>query len=273
MRRRSLLAAAGATVLAGCSNRTGSADGATPTGTVTDAGSPSFELRGASFPDAITLNVPTTFAIAVRNTGTAAGTFATRLESKVGDGPWETGGELTMPLDPGETGKWRSPRFAAQYLHTLHFRLAAFDEEWSIETTPRQLDFGHYYDVPTGLRINVLGGSFETTYPTATNATVTPTTAPAGRTWAVMRVDVRNRLDQARSTPAATEFVLEVDGERRSLDQSVTDDPYRDGELGDRAARRGDLVYAVPEGTRARELKLWWEASLPNGEIEAIWTK
>jgi hypothetical protein len=295
MRRRVFLASAGLTALAGCSNEGGSAT-TTPTGTSTGTGSASFELRGARFPGSKTLNVNTQFVIAVKNTGSAAGTFTSDLQMRVGDGEWKTAGQVEMELDAGETGEWHSPEFLPQYLTTLYFRLSEFDETWSIRIDPRELDFGNYYAVPTGLYINVLGGSFESTYPapgnettsggtengtattTATpNGTATPTgtatPAPEGKTWAIMKVDVRNRLQEPQEAPPASSFALDVDGERMPQRQDVSDAPYEGGELAGRTVRRGDLVYAVPEGTQAKDVRLTWERSLPKGDVKAIWTK
>lgn len=298
MRRRAFLASAGIAALAGCSNGDGSAT-TTPTGTSTNTGSATFELRGTRFPGSQTLNVATQFVIAIENTGSAAGTFTSDLEMKVGDGEWKTAGTLEMDLAAGETGEWHSPEFLPQYLTTLHFRLDAFDETWTIDIDPRELDFNNFYAVPTGLYINVLGGSFESTYPTATNettsdgssndtlsvetatptptgtttATPTATPAPEGQTWAIMKVDVRNRLQESQEAPPASSFVLEVDGERRPQHQDVSDNPYEGGELAGRTVIRGDLVYAVPAGTRARDITLSWEQSLPKGDVKAIWTK
>ncbi|AXG07871.1 hypothetical protein DU500_16345 [Haloplanus rubicundus] len=284
MRRRAFLASAGIAALAGCSSGNDDGDGsdgtATPTATSTGTGTPNFELRGAEIPEARALNVPTAIAVAVQNTGTGAGTFTSTLERRVDDGEWETAANIEMPLEAGETGEWHSPRFAPRYLATLHFRLAAFDETWSMEIAPKRLDFGLYYAAPTGLYLNVLGGSFESEYPapsnetdTTANETLTPTAAPDGETWAIMRVDVRNRLEEPQTTPAADEFVLTVDGEPRPQHQEVTDDPYEGGELAGRTVTRGDLVYSVPAGTQARDITITWESSLPDGDVKAIWTK
>jgi hypothetical protein len=284
MRRRAFLASAGIAALAGCSN----GDGSTPTPTSTSTntttptgtGSPNFELRGAEFPEATALNVPTAFAIGVQNTGSGAGTFSSDLETKQGDGEWTTVTTIEMELAAGETGEWHSPRFVPRYLGTYDYRLAAFDETWSIEITPKLLDFGNYYATPDGFYVNVLGGSFEREYPTPTNetatngtATPTPTTAPEGQTWAIIRLDVRNRLEEPQTTPEASEFVLEVGGEQRSLHQEISDDPYERTELSGRTVTRGDLVYAVPEGTQAMDITVRWTHSYPDGDVEAVWTK
>jgi hypothetical protein len=285
MRRRAFLASAGIAALAGCSNGDGSTTPTPTTGTGT--GSPNFELIGVEAPDTRTLNNPTIFVIGVRNTGSGEGTFSSPLEQRVNDGEWQEVGTIEMTLSAGETGEWRSPRFVPRYLGTLHFRLPEFDETWSIEIAPKRLDFGNFYATPTGLYINVLGGSFESTYPTATNETATNesdggtvegnttegTSAPEGQTWAVMRVDVRNRLEEPIETPDASSFVLEVDGERMSQHQDVSDSPYEGGELAGRTVDRGELVYAVPAGTQARDITLTWEASLPDGDVKSIWTK
>ena len=284
MRRRAFLGMVGAAALAGCSGEDspGADSTATPTPTATTTGtqgSAEFEFVGVEIADTVQLNVPESFALGVRNVGSAEGTFTSPLRTKLGDGEWNTAGDISMTIPAGEPGEWRSARFAPSYLETIRFHLVAFDEQWSIQAVPKELDFGLQYNVPTGLRLNALGGSFETEYPTATNETatngtaVTPTAAPDGETWAVMRLDVRNRLREPLTAPEASEFVLEVDGERRSQHQSVSDNPYEGGTLDARTVRRGDLVYAVPEGTRVRDLTFRWESSLPDGDVKVIWTK
>jgi len=295
MRRRAFLASAGIAALAGCNGDgsttatpTPTATGtetSTTTGTFTDSGNAEFEFVSAESTEKISINVPTTFGLVVRNVGSGPGTFTATLETRLNDGEWSQGGEIEMPLSAGETGEWHSPRFSLQYLGTYQFRLSAFDETWSIETTPRRLDFGNYYAVPTNLFINVLGGSFEEEYPTAEDGTgnatttatsTTDTAAPTpadGDIWAVMQIDVRNALEEPQSTPDPSEFVLEVDGERRPQHQSVSDNPYDGGELAGRTVERGELVYAVPAGTQARDITLWWESSLPGGTVKSIWTK
>ena len=310
MRRRAFLASAGIAALAGCSN--GDGDGsATATPTTSETGSPEFELVSINAPDAIGLNDITTIGIEIRNVGSASGTFASRLDTKVGDGEWEEAGELTMSLDAGERGEWESPRFSLEYLQTYQFRLEAFDETWSIEGRTRELDFNNYYRSPTGLLINVLGGSFESTYPTDTTETttngtatatptnetatptngtatatptngtatptngtaVTPTTAPDGRVWAVIRVDVRNRRQEPQQSPPASTFTLEVDGESQPLRQSVTDDPYEERTLEGRMVRRDELVYSVPAETEVNDLRVVWADSLEGGDVRATWTR
>ncbi|WP_435068803.1 DUF4352 domain-containing protein [Haloplanus sp. C73] len=293
MRRRVFLASAGIAALAGCSSGTGSNDGtATPTSasTQTQTGDPNFEIRGTRFPGSKTLNVATTFVIAIENTGTGAGTFTSELDMRVGDGQWETAGEIEMDIPAGETAEWHSPEFLPQYLTTLHFRLSEFDQTWSIEITPRELDFGNYYAVPNGLYINVLGGAFESAYPTSdesTNSTATatatatatptptatPTQAPDGETWAVISLDVRNRLQEPLTAPPASSFDLKVGGESRPQHQEVAENPYEGGELAGRTVRRGELVYAVPEGTQVRDLSVVWDKSFPEGDVKCTWTK
>jgi hypothetical protein len=284
MRRRAFLASAGIAALAGCSGD-GSTTAtptrtATGTGTFTDSGNAEFEFVGAEAAESVSINVSTTFGLGVRNVGSGPGTFTATLETRLNDGEWRQNGEIEIPLSAGETGEWHSPQFSLQYLGTYQFRLSAFDETWSIEATPRRLDFDNRYAAPTGLFVNVLGGSFETTYPTTDDGAATAESTPAPRTpapdegdvWAVMRIDVRNRLEEPQSTPDPSEFVLEVDGERRPQHQAVSDDPYDGGELGGRTVERGDLVYAVPEGTSASDISLRWESSLPGGDVEVIWT-
>jgi len=283
MRRRAFLASAGLAALAGCSNGGESGSTATPTPTTTGTGSPNFELVTVEAAESTPLNDPTTFAVAVRNTGTGKGTFTSALEQRVDGGEWQTAGEIEMPIAAGEAGEWHSPRFTLQYLGTIQFRLAAFDETWSIDVVPAEYDFGVQYATPTGLFVNVLGGTFESTYPTAGNETATnestptptptPTAPDGGGLWAVMRVDVRNRLEEAQPAPDASTFSLDVDGEKRPLRQEVASNPYEGGSLAGRTVRRGELVYPVPADTNVRDLRMTWTQSYDGGDVKVLWTK
>jgi len=277
MQRRAFLGTLGTTVVGGCAGNDGSDTDPTATSTPTTStstnggrGSAEFEFVGVQAPDSVQLNVPKSFTITVRNVGSADGTFTSAVRIKVGDSEWRTAGEISVSVPAGETREWQSSRFVPRYLDPIRFHLVAFDEQWSTQVTPRSLGFGDSYDAPTGLRLNVLGGSFETALPTTTNGTSTP--APDGEAWAVMRLDVRNLLQEPRTTPEASAFVLEVDGERRPQRQDVSDDPYERRKLDGRTVQRGDLVYAVPAGTEAGDLTCRWEASLSNGDVKAIWT-
>jgi len=280
MHRRTLLATLGTTALAGCADggdAGGDADSTeTPTAQPTSTATDPFELDGIEAPDTVPLNVPFSFAVGVRNTTEQERTFTSKLSLKVGDGEWEEArGEISMPVQPGEVAAWESPRATPAYLNTYHYRLEAFDETWQTEIVPKVLDFGKRYATPTGLFLNVLGGSFESEYPTADNTTATPSTpVPAdGEAWAIIRLDVRNRLEEPLTTPPASDFVLEIDGEARPQRQDVSDDPYESMTLDGRTVTRGDLVYAVPAGTRARDIDVRWAKSLPGGDVQVTWEK
>jgi hypothetical protein len=270
MDRRTFLGAAGMAVVAGCSNGGSSGSGATgtPTSTPTGTGSAEFEFEGVQAPDAVELNDPLAFAIRVRNVGSGRGTFTSGLSTKVDDGEWRAlEGEISMTLGPGESGVWESPELTARYLGTVAFRLDGVDETWRIEVGPKRLSFAEEFATPGGLLLSVLGGNFESTAPDEDG-----TPAPDGQVWAVMRVDVRNSRQEAQPTPPPSTFTLAVDGDLRDMDQSVTDDPYEDGSLAGRGGRRGDLVYAVPEGTTAEDVSVTWERSTERGELRAVWS-
>ncbi|WP_338738234.1 hypothetical protein [Haloplanus salilacus] len=273
MDRRTFLGAAGMAVVAGCSNGGSSRSEATgtptptPTPTPTGTGSADFAFEGVDAPDEVELNDPFSFAIRVRNAGSGRGTFTSVLSTKVDDGEWRAlGGKVSMTLDGGESGVWESPDLTLRYLSTVSFRLDAIDETWRTDVVPKRLPFGESYTTPSGLLLSILGGSFESTYPDEDG-----TPAPDGQVWAVMRVDVRNSRQEVQPTPEASTFTLDVDGDEREMDQSVTDDPYEDGSLAGRGGRRGDLVYAVPEGTAADDVSVTWGQSTDRGELRAIW--
>jgi hypothetical protein len=282
MRRRTFLGALGLSALAGCSSDgddgSGGATG-TPvrtTGTTSTSGGPAeFEFVGVQAPDAIPLNQPSIFAIGVRNVGGTAGTFVSDLRTRRDGGEWETAGEVSMELAPGELGEWQSPSIFPRYLSTVDYRLVAFDETWSIEFVPAERDFGIGYSAPSGLIVNVLGGTFESAYPTdGGNETETTQTEPAdGGKWVVMEVDVRNGREEPRQAPDPSTFGFEVDGESREPNQSISPDPYRGGELDAKTVERGEFVYPVPADARADDLTMWWADTLPDGDVRVVWTR
>jgi hypothetical protein len=184
--------------LAGCNG--GDSGSTTPTPT-TGTGSPNFELLAVEGPEVNQLNNPTEFAFAIRNTGTGKGTFTSPLEARSGDGEWSTVDQIEMPLSAGETGEWRTG-FEPRYLTTYQFRLAAFDRTWSVEGVPKELLFDQRYAVPTGLFLNVQGGSFESTYPSTTNETATATSTDETAT--ATSTPTATSTQSATSTPTAT---------------------------------------------------------------------
>ena len=275
MHRRTFLTTVGVTSIAGCSSSKSNQ---------TETASPNVEFVGADAPESVPLNVPRTFSIRLRNTGSSEETFNSPLGVKQNDGEWEKATDVSLTIPAGETKQWNSARFALECLGKYQFKLHGFDATWSIEAVPKRLDFGNFYAVPTGLYINPLGGSFELEYPTEDNRTVTnqtatsePTPSPRtptdGEQWLVMRVDVRNRLEEPQLTPPASKFVLTVDGEPRPLHQDVSDDPYNSHELDGRTVTRSDLVYSVPANTEEKDISLTWSSSLSDGDVKAIWTK
>ncbi|MFB6123902.1 MAG: hypothetical protein ABEJ78_10650 [Haloferacaceae archaeon] len=293
MRRRAFLTSLALVPLAGCSNGSpgSSTDTASPTATSTPPATTStagetptetfpFELVRIDARDTVQLNVPFGFAISVRNTGSQARTFRSKLSMKVGDGTWQSvDGEIRFDVPAGEVRTWQTPARRAGYLQTYRYRLEAFDATWTTEIVPKRLDFGLSYTTPTGLSLNVLGVAFEKRYSgsdgTATaGGDASAPTAPDGHVWAVFPVTARNRAESPQSTPAPDEFVLSIDGETyRPTSADVSGNPYRRVTLDPETSRRGELVYAVPEGTSANDVEVTWGASLQRGDVKVTWDK
>jgi hypothetical protein len=139
--------------------------------------------------------------------------------------------------------------------------------------------------IPNGLLIGFLGGSFESAYPrpdnestnneTASNETTTPTpTTPSGdNTWLIMRVDIRNRLqNESLQSPAPSDFTLSASGQEYEPNQAVAVNPYESQTLDPRTVIRGSFVYSVPSGTTGDEVSMSWASSFPEGDLEAIWS-
>jgi hypothetical protein len=228
-------------------------------------------------PDSVQLNVPFGFEISVRNTGSRERTFRSKLSTKVGDGAWKTAeGEISVPVPAGEVRTWKSPRGKPPYLQTYHYRLEAFGATWSTEIVPKRLDFGLSYTTPLGLSLNVLGADFQAQY-SGSDATATSgddgVAAPDGKVWGVLPMEVRNRADSTQSLPAPDEFVLHLDDRTYRPTPDVSSNPYEGGSLDGGTTRTGELVYAVPEGTRPRDVEVTWEASLDGGDVKVTWDK
>jgi len=271
MRRRPFLSTAALAALAGCS--TGSdADGQTADG------SGRFELIDIEAPNQVPSTAKVRFTISVRNVGSERQTFSTPIELQTDGGDWRTVDTVSLSLDAGETGDVQTAQLPMPYLGTRKYRLPAFDETWAVEISPLQLSFGESYLVPNGLIVSVIGGKFEPEYPSASSsanqtATPTPMTPTGENMWLIMRVDVRNRLqDESLQAPQPAQFSLTTKGTQRQLDQDVAVDPYEGGSLASRTVRRGSLVYAVPSGTESADITMSWEASRPEGDVRAIWS-
>lgn len=269
MRRRPFLSTAALAPLAGCSIGS-NANGQTANGTG------GFELAGIESPNHVPSTAQVRFTIRVRNVSSGRQTFSSPIELQTPEGDWRSVDTVSLSLDPGETGEVQTTQIVMPYLGTRKYRLPAFDETWAVEIHPLQLSFGETYLVPNGLIVSVIGGKLESAYPPASssaNQTATPTTPPDGDVWLIMRVDIRNRLqDQSLQAPKPTQFSLTTEGTKRQLHQDVAVAPYEGGSLASRTVRRGSLVYAVPSGTKSADITMSWEASLPEGDVQAIWS-
>lgn len=270
MRRRPFLSTAALAALAGCS--TGS-DANVQTGD--DSGG--FELVGIEAPVQVPSTAQVRFTIRVRNVSSGRQTFSSPIELQTAEGDWRPVDTVSLALDAGETGDVQTAQLAMPYLGTREYRLPEFDETWAVEVRPLQLSFGESYLVPNGLIVSVIGGKFESEYPIANSSanqttTPTPTTPPEGNVWLIIRIDVRNRLqDESLQAPKPAQFSLTTEGAQRQLHQDVAVDSYEGGALASRTVRRGSLVYAVPSGTEAADITISWEASLADGDVRAIW--
>jgi hypothetical protein len=271
MRRRPFLSIAALATLAGCS--TGSnADGQA----ANDTGG--FELIGIEAPNQVPSTAQVRFSIRVRNVSSGRQTFSSPIELQTTEGEWRPVDTVSLSLDAGETGNVQTAQLAMPYLGIRKYRLPEFDETWAIEVRPLQLSFGESYLVPNGLIVSVIGGKFESQYPTANSSasqtsTPTPTTPPDGNVWLIMRVDVRNRLQNERlQAPKPAQFSLTTKETQRQLHRGVAVDPYKGGPLASRTVRRGSLVYAVPPEIQASDITMTWEASLADGDVRAIWS-
>jgi hypothetical protein len=271
MRRRPFLSTAALATLAGCS--TGSdADGQTAEG----AGG--FELIDIEAPNRVPSTAKVRFTIRVRNASSERQTFSSPIELQTPAGEWRTVDTVSLSLDAGETGDVQTAQLAMPYLGTRKYRLPALDETWAVEVRPLQLSFGESYLVPNGLIVSVIGGKFEPEYPIANSSanqtsTPTPTTPSDGNLWLIMRVDVRNRLqDETLQAPEPSQFSLGTKGIQRQLRQEVAVDPYEGGPLDSRDVRQGSLVYAVPPDIQATDVTMAWAASLSEGNVKAVWS-
>lgn len=276
MQRRPFLSTAALAAIAGCSTNPNS-DGQTESGTER------FELVGIEAPDRAPSTAQVRFGIHIRNVGAERRTFSSPIKQKVDDDEWKTVDTVSLALDAGQAQKVQTSQFFLPYLGTQEFQLTAFDETWTVEVHPLHVSFGQAYVIPNGLLISVLGGSFESTYPTtdstanqtASNQTATPTpTTPAdGDVWLIMRVDVRNRLQEGTvQAPEPSQFTLKIAEEPQQQNQGIAVDPYQGGALTSRSVKRGSLVYAVPADTQASEIAMAWSASFSKGDMKAIWS-
>jgi hypothetical protein len=301
MRRRSLLATFGAGLasLAGCSESPsdGSTPATTPAGTSpADGGgvtADAFEVVSVETPDRVEIGAPYRFHVTVRNTSDRRGTLASPLSVRPEGGAWQPLDQrVEVEVPPGETATWDASKVHLGYLGTYEFRIDALDERWSVAVTPGVLSFGTLYRTPANLGINVVGGTFESQFPTGndgssegtTTATPTPTatttapptatpvSAPDGKTWLLVYVRMRNFSQSEQRIPAADTFSLRV-GDQTYAPQSVgpAGERYHQRALAGRTILQDPLVFAVPDDTSAGDVAVHWAEEYAQGRVELSW--
>jgi len=282
--RRRLLVFAAASVLPGCAGNTSSDPTTSPTTSATDGKrtpppvaddvAAAFDVVRIDARAQVKLNNGWGFSVTVQNTTDSPLTFASPLSFRARGGEWEQfGGQIRIPTAAGGTATWKSPTSAFAYLGRYDYRLDAVDRTWSVETTPKTVDFGVYYATPSRLTLNVTDVVVRSAPPTPTEKMPTNgTTTPDSGAWLVATLEVRNRGGDEKRTPRASGFSLAVDGAgRRSPDLSRSSYEATELEAGSQVS--GTLTYPVPDGTGDVDVTVCWEQQYDDGRVAASWDR
>lgn len=266
-RRRVLLLATAS--LAGClDDPTAPPDDTTTPGTDapdTDTPSPTpeparFEVERLSVPDTATLGEQVTASATVRNVGGRAGQAAVELTVDRGDGDWHRVATLRSGrVGPGQTATVESPPLAARTLPSL--RLRAGDRQASVALEPPVQAVGRKFTTRSGVTVAVTELSFRASYEYHVDGE-TRTAEPApGWKWALVEVSVENPTDEPARTPAYDEFGLVRPVAGTQYDPAVDRNrvaSYHGGALLGDADRTGRVVFEVPDGVSATDLRVAW---------------
>jgi hypothetical protein len=279
--RRRYLALATAS-LAGCLDRPGGPpdDTATPNTDAPDTDTPtpsptatpepaSFRIEDLSVPDAATIGQRLTVAATVRNVGGQAGKAAVPLTVDRGDGNWKNVGTLrTDTVQPGQAAVVEGPALTPSTLPEL--RLRAGDRQTTVSVEPPVLAVGEPFSTRAGVAVEVTGISFAPSYEYHVDGDARVAEATPGWKWAMVEVEVDNPTDSPVSTPTYEEFGLLRPLSGTQYDPAVDRNEvarYRGGALLAGADRAGRMVFEVPDGVRAVDLRIAWSRTY--GDIGA----
>jgi hypothetical protein len=279
--RRRYLALATAS-LAGCLDRPGrppddtatphtdEPDTDTPTPSPTATPEPaSFRVEDLSVPDAATIGQRLTVAATVRNVGGQAGRAVVPLAIDRGTGEWSAVATIRSDtVRPGQTAIVEGPPLTPSTLPALRLRVG--DRQTTVSVEPPVLAVGEPFSTRAGVAVEVTGISFAPSYEYHVDGDAREAEATPGWKWAMVEIEVDNPTDGPAATPTYEEFGLVRPLSGTQYDPVIDRKEvarYGGGALLAGADRNGRVVFEVPDGVRAADLRIAWSRTY--GDIGA----
>lgn len=285
MRRRAYLATATGllTTIAGCNTshsttrrESTSSAGDTETGTTSSrfptVTSPEFELASIDAPDTVEISEKSQYSFSVTNTSDQSGTFSTTARTRVEDGSWVETDHWQENLEPGQTTRFRSELFWAEYLSSIDVELSAFDEQFSIQFTPAHPDWGDPHVVPGKYELAARQIRFSDRYTWESGATEYEELPSDGNQWAWVEFAAKNTTNESVTLPRKGVFTLASEGRQYTYTPvRGHKHMYEGGDVQAHAVRDGEILYEIPEGLTRENVSLTYSETSSAGEIAVYW--
>lgn len=244
MRRRQVLAALPATVVAGCLSGSGDGGSGTADGrTTTEERTPpdGVELVEFTHPEYLRATRENRLGAVVRNAGDASRSGAVTLELSPDRTEWRPLAETTYDLAPGEQAIVET-RTTTPFVGSLSLRLRPFARTARVESTDPSLDYGDPVALPNGIDLVVGEPSPVDSYEYGTGDERRTATPPDGQNWYLATVTAENRRDEPAIAPYRT--ALETYGyDWREAVRYRAGDAYEGGDLGPGESRTGGVLF------------------------------
>lgn len=310
MGRRKFLTATGVvgiTALAGCTGSDGNSSDTTTSSNVatvtteasdttesttngpmtegTTEGEPEFEIVNIDAPQEAEINTKADFTYTVKNTGGQYGRFETTWSSKAeDDSEWYTFESTdSVSLDTGESHtfeRW----FQNGYTESMTFRSDATGTTFTLQWTPRQLNFGEEFTTSTSTKLTISGPNLKPEYkcggcsPPQTSSdgndkSYSMISADEGKQWAFADIEVENPNDEVIPGPYLAKAYLSDGNGDFDSSEIMKEGDYMRKDIKPDSTYTAWEVFQVPDNLSKSDLSFVWNGEDMYGEWRVIWSR
>ncbi|UPV74971.1 hypothetical protein M0R89_02630 [Halorussus limi] len=247
---------------------------------------PRFEVTDLSLPAETEVGAALSATATVENTGSVPGTYRGVFEHRYADeDEWRARETVEVELAPGERRTWTTERTAPE-AGRAEYRLRPGRPVETVGVRAAERGLGESFTTPDGaeVRVNVGSDAFDGllqsyVYDDGQNQSFR---APAGKTFAFVRVAVRNATDERIAFPGPGRFSVAVGEEsygvfhQSSNGNTTFASPVEGPFYAPTAAydpdetERGWLVFQVPADATVGDLAVRWS---PSEDVGATWSE
>jgi hypothetical protein len=237
---------------------------------------PKFELASFDLPDSSDVGTEFPIAVTIENAGDATGTFrgAIYQRNSTRNGSRKHFEWIHLPsIEPGSSKTFETT-MSIPFINELIYGIEPFDAEERIEFSSANRRFGESYTTPEGIKSVLDDLAMSDTIRLSSGNEID---APAGNTFVLASIDLKNQAETYEEPPQASEFELRTGGERHSVRdadsafetiESPVEGPYYTSPAGLSGddSESGVLTFEIPDNVDPSAVSIRWKREYSSGE-------